>query len=132
MSDLVTRQHEATRVSEVEGLVCSDLLAVYDQKTGAVGPLYLSIGGQWHRFYVDAGLLFWQEGQAPDSEDDLLGDDVYVPLADELRVRGVEIRRVEMDDSALTMVFENRAFLKIICGVQGEFATIGKRRAGER
>jgi hypothetical protein len=31
----------------------------------------------------------------------------------------------------LTMVFENRASLKIFCGVESEFAVVGERLAGE-
>ncbi len=83
--------------------------------------------GQWHRFYLDAGLLFWKEGEAPDSKDDLLYGEVYISLADELRVKRNKIRRVEMDNSELCVLFDNSARLRIFCGVQSEFSVIRER-----
>lgn len=128
MTELVSRQHEVTRVWEVEGRVCLELRAVYDEKSDGIGPLYLlTEEGQWHRFYLDAGLLFWREGEAPDSEDDLLYDKVYISLADELRVKGNKIRRVEMDNSELCVLFDNGARLRIFCGVQSEVPVIRER-----
>lgn len=130
MAGLISRQHETTRVSEVEGQICADFRAVYDHSDGSIGPLYLLIDERWHRFYLDAGVLFWQEGQAPEPENDLLDEDVYLSLAEELCVRGARIRQVEMDNCELLIVFENKARIRIFCDVQSPFPVFRERTPG--
>ncbi len=63
----------------------------------------------------------------PDPEDDLSADDVYISLAEELRVEGVKIQRVEMADCELSVLFENSACVKIVCDVHAEFPVFRER-----
>jgi hypothetical protein len=81
------------------------------EKDRRLGLLYLELSGVWHRFYLDAGLLFWEEGACPDPDDDLLEGERYVDLGEALCVVGVAIGDIEMNDSQLMLRFENGARL---------------------
>lgn len=110
----IVRQHEDTEVSELSGARCQAFLAVCPAGKTTVGPMYLRLEDSWHRFYLDAGLLFWAEGHEPDEDDDLLDDEIYVDWCELIGVRGVPIGRIVMHESILTLSFENgaRAVLK--------------------
>lgn len=108
------RQHEDTEVSELYGAECQAFLAVCPVGQATVGPMYLQVEDSWHRFYLDAGLLFWAEGCEPDEDDDLLDDENYADWCEHLEVRGVPITRIVMRSSVLVLSFANgaRAVLK--------------------
>lgn len=106
---IVSRQHGETQVPEVYGIPCSVFHAVYGSKDHDFGPLYLKLDDTWHRFYLDAGLLFWREGEEPDPDDDLLDDDEYLDWGQQLGVVGIALSEVTMKDSVLRMRFDNGA-----------------------
>ena len=114
----------------MEGLICERLLVVYDEKDGEVGPLYLLVNKRWHRFYLDAGILFWQEGEAPDAEEDLSEGEVYLDLANELCALGVKINMVDFGDCELLVEFENQARFRIYSTVRADTNRFLERSAG--
>ena len=82
---------------------------VYSRDPVGVGPMYLKLDDTWHRFYLDAAVLFWEEGPQPDQDDDLLENDEYVDWGQQLGVMGIAVSEITMMDSVLTMRFDNGA-----------------------
>ncbi|MEM6731842.1 MAG: hypothetical protein AAF658_09810 [Myxococcota bacterium] len=130
MKSLVERQHASTRVSEVEDRACSAFFVVRDTATDTVGPMYAKLDGEWHRFYLDAGLLFWRQGIAPDEEDDLLDGDEYFDLFDFLRLDGARIETVKMDKGLLTIRFETGAHVEVFCRMPEDRARFRRLESG--
>ena len=111
MRQPVLRQHETTTIPELVGRRCTRFLAV--QEEDDTGPLYIELDGSWHRFYLDAGVLFWEEGAAPHFDDDLWGGTHYADLATRLGVIGVPLAHVAMGDNVLRIEFANGARLRL-------------------
>jgi hypothetical protein len=111
MSERVGRQDEETTVPEVCGIPISEFKVYFHSEDPInVGVLYLRLGDNWHRFYLDAGLLFWQNRDAvPDPDDDLEDGQDYINWGEELGVIGVALSEVDFRDLTLTMRFENGA-----------------------
>jgi hypothetical protein len=107
----ISRQSGTTSLPELRGLPCSEFLAVADRDAGLLTLLHLRLGTVWHRFFLDAGLLFWAEGSAPDAGDDLLDGEEHLDLAVALRIRGVAVHAITMRDGLLTLEFGNSARL---------------------
>ena len=114
----IRRQHETTSIPELRGTCCSAFKAVIREQDKRLGLLYIQLSGVWHRFFLDAGLLFWEEGRCPDPDDDVLEGERYVDLGESLRVLGIPIQEIEMMDSILTLQFENSARLVLRNEVQ--------------
>lgn len=108
--EIVIRQHEETEVPEVCGIPCSKFhVSLYSRDPVEVGLLYMKLGETWHRFFLDAGLLFWKEGPQPDPENDLVDGEDYVDWGQQLSVVGVALSEVAIDDSVFWMRFDNGA-----------------------
>ena len=114
----IRRQHENTSIPELRGTCCAAFKAVIREQDKRLGLLYIQLSGVWHRFFLDAGLLFWEEGCCPDPDDDVLEGERYVDLGESLHAIGVPIQAIEMRDSTLTLQFENSARLVLRNGVQ--------------
>ena len=89
-------------------------------RAGFVGPMYIQLSGVWHRFYIDAGCLFWAEGHAPEPEDDLLDGDIYVDLGESLHVIDTTVSSIRMADCELLVEFGNGGRLELREAVQDE------------
>lgn len=106
----VIRQHEETKVPEVCGIPCSMFhVSLFSRDPVDVGILYIKLDDMWHRFFLDAGLLFWMEGSYPDPENDLVDGEDYVDWGQELSVLGVALSEVTMNDSVFRLRFDNGA-----------------------
>lgn len=111
----VTRQHETTAVTDVHGRRCDEFVATLSPRFGYT-VLSIRLEGTWHTFGVDEGMLDWEEGYSPE---DMGGGEAlepgerWVDLAEELRVRGVEISDASMDDCTFVMTFANGAKLTL-------------------
>lgn len=107
----ITRQDEETELPEVCGIPCSVFqVSPFSREPFDPGLMYLKLGSNWHRFFLDAGLLFWEDGQQPDRDNDLVdGEEDYVDWGDLLGVVGVALSEVFMKDSELTLRFANGA-----------------------
>lgn len=108
---LLSRQHFDTQVPEACGIACSAFHVTYYSKDPVeVGRMYLKLDETWHYFYLDAWALFWREGEQPDWDpDDLLEGEEWVDWGQQLGVIGVAASEITMEDSVLTMRFENGA-----------------------
>lgn len=115
---MTRRQHEDTRFPELRGARCSAFQAVIDARKQHLSLLYIQLSGAWYRFYLDAGLLFWEEGSGPEPEDDLLQGEQYTDLGETLRVVGAAVDDIWMHDSQLMMQFQNGARLVLKNGPQ--------------
>ncbi len=127
----ITRQHETTSLPELYGVRCSTFKVVCLRKNEDIGPLYLHLGGTWHRFFLDAGLLFWKEGQHPEEDDDLLDGERYVDWGKRLHIVGVAISELSMADSTLTLGFENGAEVVLHHGVGDEVTSVESLNPGD-
>ena len=78
----------------------------------------------WHRFYLDAGILFWEEGLAPDPSEDLLEGDYYRDIGKELQVERYAISGITMFNSRLVLEFENGARLTLKSRIEEDGADI--------
>jgi hypothetical protein len=125
----IERQHETTSIPELNGAACSALRAVRNSASGSLELCYIELGTVWHRFYLDAGVLFWDEGRSPDEEEDLLEGDEYFDVAHALGVQDVALREVCMRDCLLRLEFENGARLVLKHAVGDEHTTIAEWQA---
>ena len=98
-------------VDAISGHHCSSFFGIRSESDSSLELLFLQVEGIWHRFYLDAGLLFWEETEGPDPEEDLLEGERYFELASELHVAGARISEFRMSDNRLTLQFENGARL---------------------
>ena len=124
-------QHETTRIIELEGQVCSAFTAVLHENSQSYGIFHMRLSGVWHLFFLDAGLLFWQEGLAPDPDNDLGDGDAYNDLGNDLGVIGSSITEISMHDCQLLLQFENGARLTLRNGVEDAGATVVECVAGK-
>lgn len=106
---LIVRQHDTTSLTEIYGQECNNFLAIIDLD-GLVGPMFLYIDQQWHRFFLDAGVLFWCQGMAP-TDDELLEGERYVNWAEYLSIIGSHVTLLTFQSSQLELLFDNGARL---------------------
>jgi hypothetical protein len=107
--EIIRRQHFETQLPEVCGIPCSMFHAVCSRDPVDPGPMYLKLDDTWHRFYLDAAVLFWEEGTQPDRDNDIWDGNKYVDWGQQLSVVGVAISEITMKDSELTIRFDNGA-----------------------
>lgn len=109
MVNRVVRQDEETTVPEVCGIPISEFKVYFhSESTIEVGVLFLKLGDNWHRFFLDVGLLFWKNA-APDPENDLDDGQDYINWGEELKVIGATLSEVDFRDEILRMRFDNGA-----------------------
>ena len=127
----IHRQDEETTIPELYGQRCSAFGAVVRSRDGHWGLAYLQLDGGWHRFYFDAGLLFWSEIPAPNLEDDLGDGQDYRDIGVSLRVLDAAITRIEMRDCTLVLEFGTGARVVLRCGVENDGAQLLELKAGQ-
>ena len=104
----ITRQHSETEINELYGKACSELLAVVEkQKSNIADYFYLRIDETWHRFALSAGLLFWDENEAPDEEEDIEDEEAYRDLGNELNLVNKSLQKIEMKNGRLDFRVED-------------------------
>jgi len=108
-------QHFEVDIPELVGAVCERFLCLqFRDDTGNMipGVLWLKIaGGAWHRFFIDAWVLFWRE--LDDFEDESDSDCVFYDLGSHFafeggRIAGINMRQTPDDaefDARLTISF---------------------------
>jgi hypothetical protein len=107
----LTRQDADTDMTELLGLTCEQLVVV--PADGEILVFYARIDGGWHRFYLEAGLLFWREGSRPDSEEDLDSEESYSDLSAELNMTGASFITLGFHEGFLELALSNGA--RIVC-----------------
>lgn len=125
----IYRQDEETTVPELYGQRCSAFGAVVRPGDERWGLAHLQLDGGWHRFYLDAGLLFWAEIPAPSLEDDLDDGEIYRDIGASLRAIGAEITKIEMRDCILVLEFGTGARVVLRCGVEENGAEVLELKA---
>ena len=104
----ITRQHSETEMQELYGKTCSELLAVVEKpESNMADYLYLRINETWHRFALSAGVLFWDEDEAPDEEEDIEDEEVYRDLGTELNLVDKILQKIEMKNRQLNFMVED-------------------------
>lgn len=70
---MLTRQDFQTSIKELDGKTVEKMqvmLAIWDGSVEDAQWMLLKVkGGQWHKFFLDVGILFWAEQKAVDPED---------------------------------------------------------------
>ena len=102
----ITRQHDETSMTEVAGQNCERFIAVCNNDE-IYYIFYLKLSNVYHRFFLDAGNLFWRSGENPDEEDDLDGGDRYVDLGREYDLVGSSVSSIIFQNDRLEMKFSN-------------------------
>jgi len=74
--------------------------------------LFTVLDDTWHRFFLDAGLLFWREGHGLAPVNDLGDGDTYRDLGAELGVCGSRLRELRFDAGTLIVQFDNGAVVE--------------------
>jgi hypothetical protein len=110
----ITRQHDETLMEEIIGETCENFIAVYDEYYLI---FYIKLSGSYHRFYTDAGLLFWRSGESPDEDDDLYGGGRYVDLGEKYDLVGRSVERIAYANDHLEVKFSNGLGLLFVSGV---------------
>jgi hypothetical protein len=123
-TNTILRQHETTSIPELRGARCLSFLAVQNASNGLIGPLFLELDAAWHRFYLDAGLLFWEQGIELDTEQEVLAEERVVDLGRALGTIGAAVEEIEMRDCQLRLVFDRGARLVLRHGVRDDGTTV--------
>lgn len=105
--NFINRQLDNTTLTEVNGKICRDFIGVFSGKINKYLYFYIDISKIYHRFYLDAGLLFWSSDVNFDPENDLLEGDHYVNLGNKFNVTGSKIENISMANCHLDMEFNN-------------------------
>jgi len=104
----VIRQHAETEISELYGLMCERFLVTRSsKKPDHVSLCYLRVADVWHRFCLDAGLLFWRQGAPSHPDDSLFEDEERIDLGTAWDIAGQVIERISYHDEELRFVVEN-------------------------
>ena len=118
MEGEITRQHDDTSMTEIVGECCQDFIVVYDEDDEICEIFYLKLSHISHRFYNDAGLLFWRSGENPDEDDDLYGGNCsYTDLGKKYDIVGSLIESISYQNDHLEMKFSNGVRLLFESGV---------------
>lgn len=111
----ITRQHSETEMQELYGKTCHALLAVVEEEKNNIAYfLYLRTDKTWHRFSLDAGVLFWDENEAPDPEDDISGSVVYRELGTELKLVNKTLNKIKMENGQLEFCVEDGTGFQLV------------------
>lgn len=103
----LSRQHANTDIAELVGLVCERLIAIPGSSPDVVLAVYLRADGKWYRFFLDVGVLFFDESSGPDAEDDLEAGAEYVDLGHRMQCEGQAISEMRMDAGTLALRFRS-------------------------
>lgn len=120
----VVRQHGETTIPELCGQICVRFCAVVDEGASALHVGHIQLGASWYRFFLDAGLFFWDLGTGPNPDDDLDAHSRYLDLGAALGVIGDQVSSIDYRNCQLRMEFARGARLVVRQGVQDEDARI--------
>jgi hypothetical protein len=123
-----TRQHDDTEVIEWYGHPCEQLLLLVDE-SGDPLIFFAMIANSWHRFYLDAGILFWREIVALSLEDELEQGDKVVDLGKDLAWSGRNFEEIRMKDNQLTIRVSGGGKLVVVSTPRSESARITEAKA---
>lgn len=101
----VVRQDENTTLDELEGEACEGFVGVLDRNSDRYEVFYIVLDGVSHRFFLDAGLLFWRSHEVLNPENDLSNGSEYVDLGDRHELEGYKVGSISMKDCMLTLEF---------------------------
>ncbi|MDH3703848.1 MAG: hypothetical protein OEU46_21345 [Alphaproteobacteria bacterium] len=111
----IERQHDDTEIHELVGKTCDALIAVQPaDEPSSVLMMYMRVGDRWHRFFLDAGLLIWREGPAPDAEDDLDAEHVYSDVGERAGAAGRVLRSIRMRENRLRIRFDDGSRIDLV------------------
>ena len=83
---------------------CREILASPGGRRGEIELIYLHVGHQWYRMFLDEKVLFLDEVDAPDAEEDLPeGVSDYTPIGG--KVHGRRITSCVFHNGAFRMDF---------------------------
>ena len=127
---MITKQHNDTSVSEIHGQSLQELLASEyyheNKKVSDASLLFVRFAESgWHRFYLDVGILFWQQVEAVDLEElrGISGPDEFrcIDIANSYNLCGQKLTSSKMGQLVIeganagcfTLQFKNGTILKL-------------------
>ncbi len=121
----IVRQDDETEIIELNRKICEVFLIVGESINSSVTLMYMKIENEWHRFFIDVGVLFWDEGVEPDIEEDLDENEMYLNLGKILALKNTKIKRIKMENSKLLISFDDNRDLLFIEENEETFLRIG-------
>ena len=87
-------------IPELRGAICTKLVQQkywhQGQQVEQANVVYLQVDNkQWHRFFIDAGVLFWKIVDRPDNWDTKVEDEHHYPQTDMAEQYGLVGREIE-------------------------------------
>ena len=111
----ITRQHSKTEIFEIYGKACQQLIAVVEEENiNHVYYFYLFTGNIWHRFTLDAGLLFWDENVSPDQEEDISNGEIYRNVGVEFGLLDKPFNKIKMENNKLCISVDDGSFFEVV------------------
>ncbi|MEO1035112.1 MAG: hypothetical protein AAFX44_06080 [Pseudomonadota bacterium] len=107
----ILSQSSATELHEIIALQCSKVLAAPGSQKNVGYSLYMFLGELWLWVFIQAGLLFVDECNGPDPEDDLQDGEDYLDAGQHVFDSAPTITSAVMADDVFRMTFSSGASL---------------------
>lgn len=99
----ISRQHEQTEIYEIHGAECKRMLAVPGANDGEIIFVHMLVGETWLRFFLDAGVLFVEEGVGPVPDEDLADGEDYIDLTAKYDCEGSKIEKASKHEDVFEL-----------------------------
>ncbi len=107
----IYRQHESTELQEIHNKKCNKILGIPTDNDGIFIALYVQLNEIWLRVFIQAGILFVDECDGPDPEDDLDDNEEYVDISLPYDDQCLMVKSAVMKDGVFQIVFSE--YLKL-------------------
>lgn len=102
-------QSNEVEVPELVGTVIEEFWGVDNSISKEILFLYITLSGISYRFFIDEGVLFWEEG-SNDPEDDLEESQSYIDILSLYDVPLQPVKKIEMKDRKLSIILSAGIF----------------------
>lgn len=123
----IFRQHGQTELHEIIGKVCKKVLAIPSEEKGIILALYLMVDEIWLRVFIQAELLFVDQCDGPDPEDDLADGEEYLDIGLDIGCEESEISSAVMMDGVFKINFSNQTVIVLSEAPNGTMVNLEKQ-----
>lgn len=118
MTDRITRQHSETDIPELVGYPLEKIIALKGEAKNSAALFYLFIKGMWFKVFLDNAVLFFDDCDGPDHEDDLEEGEEYLDIANYHHLDGEIVSAASMKNGVFCIGFKS--------GTELVFEEVGK------
>jgi len=104
---VINRQHHTTQIPQLVGKECEELIGIGNSIQEGIYLFFIKLSGDYYRFFIDEGVLFWDEA----TKEDLDEEDGYLDLLLYYKTKLGKIKNISMKNSSLTIEGEQKQFL---------------------